>query len=177
MFAGVQKCAGTDHQLRLRDVLPPAPGPAHPVHLWPHGVLTEHQWPHRLCHSGVCLFFFQPPSLTVASFKSITGRYCRCSCSFWMSWVWWKPSCCSSRPVWSGATPPACVCASWPCWGGTTPASSSTLSRRRRSSTGRDASKISASCLSANLVQNDKNYRFHAWLLIMRELMFSVVVF
>lgn len=33
-----------------------------------------------------------------------------CLCSFWMSWAWWKPSCCWSRPVWSAATPPACVC-------------------------------------------------------------------
>lgn len=90
---------------------------------------------------GVCLFILQPPSSTIVSLQEIIGCCCPCPCSFWMSWVWWRPSCCWNRPVWSEATPPACVCASWPCWGGTTPASSSTLSRRRRSSTGRDASR------------------------------------
>ena len=62
-YTGVQECAGTDYQLCLRDVLSSAPGAAHTVHLRPHGILAQHQRPHRLCHSGRSgpFFFWKPP--------------------------------------------------------------------------------------------------------------------
>jgi len=45
-LTGVQECSGADHQLCLRDVLSPPTGPTHPVHLRPHGVLSQYKWPH-----------------------------------------------------------------------------------------------------------------------------------
>lgn len=51
-LAGIPQCLGTDHQLCLGHVLPPASGTACAVHLWLDGVFTQYQWSYRLCHPG-----------------------------------------------------------------------------------------------------------------------------
>lgn len=51
-LAGIPQCLGTDHQLCLGHVLPPASGTARAVHLWLDGVFPQYQWSYRLCHPG-----------------------------------------------------------------------------------------------------------------------------
>lgn len=51
-LSGLPECSGADHELCPWHVIPLASGAACAVHLRPHGIFTEHQWPHRLCHSG-----------------------------------------------------------------------------------------------------------------------------
>lgn len=52
LLSGLPECSGADYQLCPWHVVPLASGAACAVHLRPHGIFTEHQWPHRLCHSG-----------------------------------------------------------------------------------------------------------------------------
>lgn len=49
---GLPECSGADHELCPWHVIPLASSAACAVHLRPHGIFTQHQWPHRLCHSG-----------------------------------------------------------------------------------------------------------------------------
>lgn len=84
LFAGVQKRPGTDHQFCLRDVLSLTPRPAHSVHLRPHGVLPQHQWPHRLCYSGPDIFTRHVLSLTRKS------RHHLFSCVLSVAFEWVK---------------------------------------------------------------------------------------
>jgi len=49
---GLPECSGADHELCPWHVIPLASGAACAVYLRPHGIFTQHQWPHRLCHSG-----------------------------------------------------------------------------------------------------------------------------
>lgn len=51
-LSGLPECSGADHKLCPWHVIPLASGAACAVHLRPHGIFTQHQWPHRLCHSG-----------------------------------------------------------------------------------------------------------------------------
>lgn len=51
-LAGISQCLGTDHQLCLGNVIPPASGTACAVHIWLDGVFTQYQWSYRLCHPG-----------------------------------------------------------------------------------------------------------------------------
>lgn len=83
--AGVQKCTGTDHQFCLRDVLSLTSRPAHSVHLWPHGVLPQHQWPHRLCYSGMDFFTRYVLSLTRKEWHHL---FC---CVLPVAFEWVKP--------------------------------------------------------------------------------------
>lgn len=85
LFAGVQKCTGTDHQFCLRDVLSLTSRPAHSVHLWPHGVLPQHQWPHRLCYSGMDVFIQYVLSLTRKEWHHL---FC---CVLAVAFEWVKP--------------------------------------------------------------------------------------
>lgn len=52
LLSGLPECSGADHELCPWHVIPLASGAACAVHLRPHGIFTQHQWPHRLCHSG-----------------------------------------------------------------------------------------------------------------------------
>lgn len=85
LFAGVQKCTGTDHQFCLRDVLSLTSRPAHSVHLWPHGVFPQHQWPHRLCYSGLDVFIQYVLSLTRKEWHHL---FC---CVLPVAFEWVKP--------------------------------------------------------------------------------------
>lgn len=51
-LSGLPECSGADHELCPWHVVPLASGAACAVYLRPHGIFTQHQWPHRLCHSG-----------------------------------------------------------------------------------------------------------------------------
>lgn len=94
LCTGVQECAGTDHQLCLRDVLSPAPSSTHPVHIWPHGVLPQYQWPHRLCYSGKDTFMTNVFSMSTVSSNLYSTFSILILISFHHSSCWysWSPN-------------------------------------------------------------------------------------